>query len=167
MGDKEKSKKQLIQDLVEARGQIVALEEEIQVLRERLETLAGSEALYRRAAEQAYDWEFWINPAGEFIFSSQACERISGYKGDAFAADPLLLFRIIHPDDLSRVSSNLHRKRAEDGVCGLEYRIVCHDGEVRWLGLAFQSVYDEQGRYLGIRGSNRDITDRKRREDPS
>ncbi len=167
MADKDKSKRQLIQDLIEARGRITALEQENRILRERLETLAASEAMYRRAAEQAYDWEFWISPTGEFIFSSQSCERISGYRSDAFMKDPLLFFRIIHPDDLSRVSSNFHRKRAEDGVSELEFRISRLDGDVRWLGLAFQSVYDEQGRYLGIRGSNRDITDRKRLEGQS
>ncbi|MDQ5985163.1 MAG: hypothetical protein CSYNP_00868 [Syntrophus sp. SKADARSKE-3] len=164
MTDKEKSKKQLIHEYAEAKAHLAALEKTNEELKSRNKSLVQSEAKYRLIADHTYDWEFWLSPAAEFIYTSLACERITGYKSDAFASDPTLLFRIIHPDDLSRVSENLHRKRAEIGVCKIEFRIIRLDGEERRIALAFNPVYDENGQYQGIRGSNRDITNRKRME---
>ena len=46
----------------------------------------------------------------------------------------------------------------------VEFRITRPDGSYRWLAHACQPVFDEQGRFLGRRGSNRDITIRKEAE---
>ena len=79
-------------------------------------------------------------------------------------ADPDLLRRIIHPDD--RPAYRDHRGEALEGCATdeVEFRIVRRDGAVRWVGHACQPVYDVDGKYLGIRGSNRDITEKKRVE---
>ena len=45
-----------------------------------------------------------------------------------------------------------------------EFRIVHQDGTVRWLAQVCQPVLGEQGEYLGLRGSNREVTERKRAE---
>ena len=47
------------------------------------------------------------------------------------------------------------------GVFEMEYRIIRPDGEVRWLHHICQPVHDAEGNFLGTRGSNRDITERK------
>ena len=47
----------------------------------------------------------------------------------------------------------------------IECRIVHIDGTVRYIAHLCKPVYDEEGNYLGLRGSNRDITDRKRMAD--
>ena len=164
MTDKEKSKKQLIQELTEMRERLVAAEQLAESLRQRGDRLVRSEMVHRIVADNTYDWEFWLGPAAEFIYTSPACERITGYSAEEFSADRTLLFRILHPDDITLVSENLHRMRAEIGVCEIEFRIIRRDGAERWIALAFQPVYDEGGQYLGIRGSNRDITDRKQME---
>jgi PAS domain S-box-containing protein len=39
------------------------------------------------------------------------------------------------------------------------------NGEVRWIHHLCQPIYDRDGRFLGVRGSNRDITMRKRAEE--
>ena len=46
----------------------------------------------------------------------------------------------------------------------LEFRIVRRDGGQRWIGHTCLPVYDDQGSYLGRRGSNQDITYRKQIE---
>ena len=43
----------------------------------------------------------------------------------------------------------------------LELRIVDRQGETRWIKHRGRPVFGENGRYLGIRGSNSDITERK------
>jgi PAS domain S-box-containing protein len=50
-------------------------------------------------------------------------------------------------------------------VCELEFRIVTRNNEECWIGHTCQAVYDRDGTYLGQRGSNRDITERKKSEE--
>ena len=50
-------------------------------------------------------------------------------------------------------------------VYPVEFRIITRGGEERWLEHVCQPVYGSNGNYLGRRGSNRDITERKRAEE--
>ncbi|MEW6400755.1 MAG: PAS domain S-box protein [Chloroflexota bacterium] len=125
---------------------------------------------YRIVADNTYDWEFWIDPDSHFLYNSPSCQRITGYTAEEFSFDPGLLNRIIHPED-RELFMHHHppptRKQhgAENMVSDeIEVRILRADGNERYIGHVCQSVFDAQGRYLGKRGSNRDITDRKRAE---
>ncbi len=127
--------------------------------------LKASEAKYRIFADNTYDWEFWLDPEGRFVYSSPSCEKITGYTAAEFSADPDLLQRIVHPEDRAAFGEQRY------GMCGSraqtegEFRIVTRGGQERWVGHACQPVYDEQGRFIGTRGSNRDITQRKQAEE--
>jgi PAS domain S-box-containing protein len=46
----------------------------------------------------------------------------------------------------------------------VQFRIKGKNGTVRWIEHACQPVIDDTGRFLGLRGSNRDISDRKQAE---
>jgi PAS domain S-box-containing protein len=123
-------------------------------------SLKSSEERYRIVADNTYDWEFWLSPEGDFLYSSPSCERITGYKAQEFGNDSGLLNKIIHPDDLPVFS--VHREQiTEDYHCHeeQEFRIIRKDGVIRWIGHVCQPVYDDDGSFIGIRGSNRDITE--------
>jgi light-regulated signal transduction histidine kinase (bacteriophytochrome) len=47
----------------------------------------------------------------------------------------------------------------------VEFRIITHNGEERWIEHLCGNVFASDGRWLGQRSNNRDITDRKRIED--
>jgi len=146
----------------ELRGANERLRLEIDVRRRIEEELRGSERKYRIVAENTYDWEWWRDSEGRFIYSSPSCERITQYAADAFLADPDLLLRIIHSDDLPGFV--IHQNTIEPGpsLGELEFRIIRPDGSFRWLSHTCLPVFDESGRTGGRRGSNRDITERKR-----
>ncbi len=156
--DKEKTKKQLIGELAEARLQIAALEKSASELEARLSDLRQSESMYRTVADNTFDWEFWLSPGADFIYCSPSARRITGYDPDDFLADPGLFLRIVHRDDLSRVAENLNRRRIQRGFCEVEFRIITRAGKEKRIALAFLGIYDGSGNYLGIRGSSRDIT---------
>ena len=158
MTDKEKSKKQLIAELTEARQQVATLEDSISNLKEQLRNLEKSESMYRTVADNTFDWEFWLSPSADFIYCSPSALRITGYEPDDFLSDHGLFFRIVHKDDLARVAENLNRRRIEKGFCEIEFRIISRTGEEKWIALAFHGVPDNSGNYLGIRGSCREIT---------
>ena len=122
--------------------------------------LRESEVKYRLIAEHAEEWVFWIGLAGEFVYSSPACLRVTGYDAEEFTGEAELFGRILHPEDRELYFD--HRRHAEEpDAKELEFRIVRRDGEERWIGHRCQPMYDEAGRFLGRRGTNRDITAKK------
>jgi PAS domain S-box-containing protein len=131
------------------------------------EALRRSEEKFRAVADYTYDWERWDDPSGGILYCSPSCERITGHSPDDFKADPGLLRRLIHPEDLARWQAHyatVHAKSATPGAGPVEelaYRILRPDGEIRWLGHLCQLIRDDEGHALGHRISNRDITDRK------
>ena len=129
------------------------------------ETQKKAEERFRTMADFTYDWEYWVGPDRRFIYVSPSCERITGYRADEFMADPELAQRIIHPDDYKIVSEHIHNEPQGEETSSIEFRIITKNGEERWLGHVCQRVYDKQGNPLGIRASNRDITERKKFEE--
>ena len=136
-------------------------------LRNRAEdSLAESEEKYRTVADFTYDWEYWIAPDGNYIYVSPSCERITGYTSEEFMHDSNLLITIAHADDRDCIIDHVSHKEKNVGEKdSIEFRIISRTGEERWIGLKSQSVYDRNGKYLGNRGSNRDITGRKLAEE--
>ncbi len=123
-----------------------------------------SAAEFRLIADSSYDWAYWQQANGTFAYLSPSCQRITGYSPEEFMADPELYVRIVHPSDREGVRE--HFRSHEDCVkqAPLEYRILRRDGEERWIGHACQEIHDAQGRLLGRRGANRDITAAKHME---
>jgi PAS domain S-box-containing protein len=129
-----------------------------------LDALYEVELVYRMVADFTYDWEYWENPDGTLRYVSPSCERITGYPAQQFLADPDLLVKLILPED--RQAWFQHLRRAESRQPGeVEFRIRRQDGEIRWIEHTCQPVSDPKGIFLGHRGSNRDITERKRAEE--
>ncbi|MCJ8498979.1 hybrid sensor histidine kinase/response regulator [Desulfatitalea alkaliphila] len=143
-------------------GLKTALEKERQVSAH----LRVSEERYRIVADFNYDWEYWINARGRLEYVSPSCERITGYSPKAFMDDPGLLLAIVHETDREPVAQHLQTDgNPSKGVDNLDYRIVTREGQTRWISHSCQPVFDDEGRFLGRRAGNRDITDRKTIED--
>jgi chemotaxis protein methyltransferase CheR len=120
-----------------------------------------SEARYRTVADFTYDWEYWANSDGEMNYVSPSCERISNYTAQEFIDNPSLFREIIVPEDRAIWDEHYRNSREELSQRELQFRIQRRDGKIRWIEHACQPVYDDQGKPLGFRASNRDITERK------
>ncbi len=128
------------------------------------EALRESEERFRTIANFTYDWEYWQAPEGHYLYVSPSCERITGYPPDVFYADPHILQRLVHPDDQALLAQHLANKEGDSQSKGIEFRIISRTGDERWIGHVCQPVYGADGRWLGRRGSNRDITEQKHAE---
>jgi PAS domain S-box-containing protein len=160
----DRTKKELAQEVKMLRRHVDELEASVNDLGRKEALSRRSAEKYRIIADNTYDWEFWLGPDAQFIYTSPSCERIAGYVAAEFETDHTLFYRIIHPEDLPHVSEHMNRRKYEPGLAEIEFRIIRRDGAERWVALAFQPVYDITSRFLGTRGSNRDITERKRAE---
>jgi PAS domain S-box-containing protein len=129
--------------------------------------LREAEVQYRTVADFTYDWEDWQNPDGTFRYVSPACERITGYPAKRFLDEPGFLLQLIVPEDRETLAR--HRRDAAEtpGLHEVQFRIQRSDGKIRWVEHACRPVTGQEGAFLGYRGSNRDITERKRMEEVS
>ena len=129
------------------------------------EELIKNELKFRTVADFTYGWEYWIDPEGNLIYISPSCKRITGYSADDFLQNSQLINDIIHPDDIEMMLNHKHKVSGTNIIDPLEFRIITKTGEKRWIGHICQAVYDSNKRNIGIRGSNKDITERKKAED--
>ncbi|MFZ0035473.1 MAG: PAS domain-containing protein [Sedimentisphaerales bacterium] len=128
--------------------------------------LRESEIKYRTVADNTYDWEFWLDPEGRFIYCSPSCKRITGHKPEEFLANPSLRISLVHPDDRPQLEKHLREvEHKQEGFAEAEWRYIRPDGTCCWVAHICQPVYDKSGQFLGIRGSNHDITERKEAEE--
>lgn len=134
--------------------------------RRRIESaLRKAESKYRTVADFTYDWEYWSAPDGRFIYVSPSCKRITGYSARRFVEDPSLFSRIMEPEDRETWEQSVQRCTAKFAPGDTQLRIRTQDGNLRWIEHRCRPVVDEHGRFEGIRGSNREITDRKELQD--
>lgn len=132
------------------------------------ERIKLSEEKFRTFADYTYDWEYWISTTGDIIYMSPSCEKISGYKYSEFIADKDLCKKIIHPEDIEVYEK--HMRERNGGIASIpeldetEYRIITKTGEVRLIHHFCRHIISADGRNLGRRVSNRDITLTKQAE---
>jgi PAS domain S-box-containing protein len=137
---------------------------EIAIRREKEAELREAEFRYRTVAEFTQDWEYWETPEHTLRYCSPSCEGITGYASHELIADPELMQRMVHPEDVG-----VWRDHRHDALTALkpgivQFRIRRKDGGIRWLEHACQPVLAEDGAFLGIRAGNRDITERREAE---
>ena len=124
--------------------------------------LRESEQKFRTLVDWTYDWEKWIDPQGNIVYTSPSCERITGCRPEEFISNPHLLSDIVHPDDRKCYEEHkqlLHDEQAN--ISGIEYRIIARDGSEHWIEHICRPLFGKDDRYLGRRVSSRDITLRK------
>ncbi len=131
------------------------------------EALKLSEEKFRTLANYTHDWEAWITPDEKYRYISPSCERISGHLTEEFFNNPNLVKEIAHPDDLIKVEEHLQTVFHEDHLdhSSYDFRIITKDGNIRWISHSCTPVFGHDGKWLGRRESNRDITDRKQAEE--
>ncbi len=129
-------------------------------------TLKENEEKYRTVADFTYNWECWQSPDGKFKYVSPSCKRITGYEAEEFINNPNLLIEITHPNEKEIL--RCHNRTVEGDSQKphlIEFRIIDKDGKEKWISHICQPVYSSDGKYLGRRGSNRDITEQRTAEE--
>lgn len=119
---------------------------------------------FQIVSEHTASWEYWLNPEEEFIYISHWCERITGYTQEEFFQDSELLTKIVHPNDKALLKSHMKCSKPNNETLIIEFRIIKRSGNVVWINHTCQPVFNSEGRFLGRRASNRDITAYKEME---
>ncbi len=123
-------------------------------------SLEESERRFRTIANYGYDWEWWMDQQGSLLWVNPAVERFTGYSPEEFMHLRNPLRSVIHPEDQSFIERTfadaLRQRKAANEI---RLRLRRSDGVTVWGALSYQPVYDDDGTFLGLRSSVRDITE--------
>ncbi|CAK0742127.1 two-component system, sensor histidine kinase and response regulator [Gammaproteobacteria bacterium] len=159
----------LISPIFDSQGNItnfLGIKEDITDFKEAEESLRRNELRFRTVADFTYAWEYWIGPNQEMLYTSPSCERITGYSREEFEQNPSLLVSIVIDEDRQILESHLFKNHHyHEYKESLVFRIMRKDGEIRWISHDCQSVYHQDGSYLGQQASNRDVTENRLAEE--
>ncbi len=125
-----------------------------QLLRERQLFTKGSVTVFRCSAEQGWPIEYISETVSQYGYDSKRLvEEKTGYAS------------IVHASDVQRIAES-ELQSGQDGThyIGVDYRIVCADGDVRWVYSYSIPVKDDAGVLTHYAGYILDITGRKQAE---
>ncbi|HVL74985.1 MAG TPA: EAL domain-containing protein [Noviherbaspirillum sp.] len=123
--------------------------------------LPGEAARALLAQFQGMVYRCRIDSAWTLEFISEGCTRMTGYAPDDFTLRGLITYEgLIHPEDRERVRAQVREALAADGHFSLEYRIICRDGSVRWVGEQGKVIADGHRHPVALQGFVQDITAR-------
>jgi len=125
-------------------------------------SLQLTEEKFRTIADFTYNWEYWKSQEDGIIYMSPSVERITGYTVQEFLHDPSLLDNIVYDNDSASWQDHKRDRSTHttnENITELNFRIKRKDGQIRWIGHICRSIM-VNGTSLGIRVSNRDITEK-------
>jgi diguanylate cyclase (GGDEF)-like protein/PAS domain S-box-containing protein len=125
----------------------------------------------RRALEQqlrdivvtSQDWIWEHDRDGKFTFSSDSIRHTLGYAPEDILGTQSSQY--VHPEDLAALDFAMHTLGANQRTAtNLQARWRHRNGSYRWLERNMLALLNESGQVVGFRGSERDITERRRQE---
>lgn len=129
----------------------------------RTEALQESEERFRSIIETSRDWIWAIDTEGRDTFSSPAITEILGYAPEEMLGHPHV--ELLHPEDREFVENQFERWLEErKGWKNLVLRWRDRNGGFRYLESNAVAVFDGEGNITGLRGVDRDVTERKNAE---
>jgi diguanylate cyclase (GGDEF)-like protein/PAS domain S-box-containing protein len=127
-----------------------ALHEKERMLTTLMSNLDGM--VYRYRSDD--DWTM------EFV--SEGCERLTGYPpSDLLLNRKISYARMTHADDRLRVRAEIEAALADNRRFLIEYRIVCRNGDIKWVSERGVGVADSAGNGVTVEGFIENVTERR------
>ncbi len=152
--------------VVDSRGEVegfYALLTDVSEQKRVAEALESSEQRFRSLAAGAPAAVFEADARGRLVYANRYWEGLVGLTIEEILGQGWV--RMVHPDDIERVSETW-REAVETGTeCHIEWRARRRDGEVRWIVSRSKPILDEYDRVRGHVGMAIDVTQRRRAEE--
>ena len=125
--------------------------------RERMErALRESEERFRSIVESSQDWIWEADRSGNLSYSNPAVERILGLTQQQVAG--VAWTRLLPAEDRAAAEAMFRDADSAAPWQNLRFRFLHHDGSHRTLECTGAPLRDSEGRTVGFRGLNRDVT---------
>jgi len=132
--------------------------------KEAEEALRRSEGRFQQVTENAQVWVWEVDAEGVYTYASPTLERVLGYT-PAEIVGKKHFYDLFHPEErgeLERAALEVFARR--EPFSQFLNRNVHKDGRTVWLQTSGVPMLDAQGRFIGYRGADVDITERVRAE---
>lgn len=124
-----------------------------------------NEERFRTIANFAYGWEDWLSPSGSLLWTNPSVERITGYSAKDCLSMPDYPLPLIIEEDREQAMAVFAQAVEGNWIDNFTFRVRRKDGQVIWMAVVTQPVFDSEGRHLGTRASLRDISKQKEAEE--
>jgi len=159
---KDKTKEQLINELVEMRQRITELEKSEADRKRAEEALRESDEKYRRIFETSKDVLYLTSREGKFIDINQAGVDLFGYSKEELLNIDLAKHLYVNSDDRKRFQEMIEK----DGfVKDYEVQFKKKDKTKIYVSITANVRKDRNGEVLGYEGIIRDITEKRKVEE--
>ena len=147
----------------EQRPAVLVLLSDITERKRAEEALRQNEEKYRGIIENIQDVYYRTDEAGNLIFVSPSAEKMLGFHSSPeFYGKDIAETLYYHPGDRQKFLAELDKTGS---VTAYEVTLKTSDGSPLFVSTSSHKYYDSSGKFLGVEGVFRDITDRKRSDD--
>ena len=142
---------------------LVAVHTDITERKKAENALKKSEEKYRSLVEATSDWIWQVDKEGIYTYSSPRVFNLLGYDpNEIIGKTP---FDLMSFEEAKRVGEIFGKViEAEEPFYGLENESIRKDGQNVILETSGVPIFDSDGLFIGYRGIDRDITERKKAE---
>ncbi|MCG2722304.1 MAG: PAS domain S-box protein, partial [Thermodesulfovibrionales bacterium] len=138
---------------------------DITVRKKAQDKLKESEEKFRAIADYTHDWESWIGKDGQLTWVNSAVERMTGYLQEECLKMKNYPLPLIFNEDRKYMANIFESALLQKSAGDIEFRLKRQEGSIIWASMTWQSIYDDEGNWIGYRTSTRDITERKKTEE--
>jgi PAS domain S-box-containing protein len=128
------------------------------------EALRVSERRFREIAENAQDWIWETDTEGKYTYANHVVEKIVGYTSEEILEH--YFYDLFHPDERESLkAAALAAFALQKPFRDFFNRNAHKNGQTVWLATSGIPRFDAKGNFLGYRGVDTNITERKQAED--
>ncbi len=164
MRDQDKTKEQLIDELVELRQRIAELETSESQRERAEEALRQSEEELRAIFDGARDGIIVLDKTGRVVRINRYAQEIGGYTEDELVGKRLDVLEMVPPKSMEKILAAFDKLEKGQDVPPYEIEVYLKTGEKR-ISEVHSSLVRQRGSVVGIVGIMRDVTERKRAEE--
>jgi len=137
--------------------------QDITQLKEIEENIENTRQKYRDLFDNINDAIVITNESGIMIDSNSAAQELLGYNHQEL--QNLFIKDIVHPDDIEKSKTYLQRLIKNGFYTNYQGRIVHKNGNVKYIQVNSNAIYDENGKMIGSQDIVRDFTELKKAEE--
>ncbi len=164
----DEGKKDPAEEIAALKRRIRELEKADDNRRQAEKALRESERQYRLLADNSTDVIWTMTLDGRFTYVSPSVKALSGYTPEEVMEIPFQQYVVescVEPV-MTELAAQLAKPPAERArSLQMEIQQHCKDGSVRDIEITACWLFDDVGNPVGVQGSTRDITDRKKVEE--
>jgi PAS domain S-box-containing protein len=148
-------------------GEVTSFVSAIRDITERKEKekkLRESEQRFEQVAESAEEWIWEVDANGTYTYSSPMVEKILGYTPEEIIGKKHF-YDLFHAEDQEQLrKAALAAFEQKQPFRRFVNRNIHKNGKTVWLSTSGSPILDPQGKLVGYRGVDTDITDLKKKE---